>query len=92
MPSRFALTLYEVSTWVIPLIVAITFHEAAHGFVAHLFGDDTAWRQGRVTFNPNAAQIGMRCGDNKAWQRASARNSKPPAHAHGACGLRAWER
>ncbi len=52
MPSRFALTLYEVSTWIIPLVVAITFHEAAHGFVAHLFGDDTAWRQGRVSFNP----------------------------------------
>ena len=51
MPSRFALTLYEVSTWIIPLIVAITFHEAAHGFVAHLFGDNTAWRQGRVSFN-----------------------------------------
>ena len=52
MPSRFALTLYEVSTWIIPLIVAITFHEAAHGFVARLFGDNTAWRQGRVSFNP----------------------------------------
>ena len=39
MPSRFALTLYEVSTWIIPLIVAITFHEAAHGFVAYLFGE-----------------------------------------------------
>ena len=52
MPSRFALTLYEVSTWVIPLIVAITFHEAAHGFVAYLLGDETAWRLGRVTFNP----------------------------------------
>jgi Zn-dependent protease len=52
MPSRFALTLYEVSTWIIPLVVAITFHEAAHGFVAYLFGDTTAWRQGRVSFNP----------------------------------------
>jgi len=52
LPSRFALTLYEVSTWIIPLIVAITFHEAAHGFVARLFGDNTAWRQGRVSFNP----------------------------------------
>jgi hypothetical protein len=31
---------------------AITFHEAAHGFVAHLLGDDTAWRLGRVSFNP----------------------------------------
>jgi Zn-dependent protease len=27
-------------------------HEAAHGFIAHRFGDDTAWRLGRVTFNP----------------------------------------
>jgi hypothetical protein len=27
-------------------------HEAAHGFVAHLLGDDTAWRLGRVSFNP----------------------------------------
>jgi len=52
LPSRFALTLYQVSTWIIPLIVAITFHEAAHGFVARLFGDNTAWRQGRVSFNP----------------------------------------
>lgn len=31
---------------------AITFHEAAHGYVAHLFGDDTALNQGRVSFNP----------------------------------------
>ena len=36
----------------LPVIVAITFHEAAHGFVARKFGDDTAWRMGRVTFNP----------------------------------------
>jgi Zn-dependent protease len=41
-----------VTTWVIPAIIAITFHEAAHGFVAHLLGDDTAWRLGRVSFNP----------------------------------------
>jgi Zn-dependent protease len=34
------------------VIIAITFHEAAHGFVAHLLGDDTAWRLGRVSFNP----------------------------------------
>ena len=40
------------STWVIPLIVAITFHEASHGYVARLCGDDTAWRLGRVSFNP----------------------------------------
>jgi Zn-dependent protease len=46
------MTVYDASTWVIPLIIAITFHEAAHGFVALLFGDDTAWRRGRVSFNP----------------------------------------
>jgi Zn-dependent protease len=46
------ITLYDVSVWVLPLIIAITFHEAAHGFVAHHLGDNTAWEQGRVTFNP----------------------------------------
>ena len=45
-------TLYDVSVWVLPLIIAITFHEAAHGFVAHHFGDNTAWDRGRVSFNP----------------------------------------
>jgi hypothetical protein len=37
----------------IPVITAITFHEAAHGLVAYLLGDDTAWWLGRVspTFN-----------------------------------------
>jgi Zn-dependent protease len=46
------ITLYNLSVWVLPLIVAITFHEAAHGFVAHALGDNTAWERGRVTFNP----------------------------------------
>jgi Zn-dependent protease len=46
------LTLYDLSVWVLPLIIAITFHEAAHGFVAHRLGDDTAFDMGRVTFNP----------------------------------------
>jgi Zn-dependent protease len=45
-------TLYDVSIWVLPLVIAITFHEAAHGFVAHHFGDNTAWELGRVSFNP----------------------------------------
>lgn len=44
--------IYLATIWVIPALIAITFHEAAHGFVAHLLGDDTAWRLGRVTFNP----------------------------------------
>jgi Zn-dependent protease len=45
-------TLYSISVWVLPLVFAITFHEAAHGFVAHRLGDDTAWKLGRVSFNP----------------------------------------
>ncbi len=44
--------LYTASTWVIPVLFAITLHEAAHGYVAWRLGDDTAYRQGRVTFNP----------------------------------------
>lgn len=36
----------------IPLVLAITLHEAAHGFVALFFGDDTAKRAGRLTLNP----------------------------------------
>src|SRR5262245_20346433 len=44
--------LYLAAVCVIPIIVAITFHEAAHGFVAHRLGDETAWRLGRVSFNP----------------------------------------
>ena len=45
-------TAYGLSVWIIPLVIAITFHEAAHGFVAHALGDDTAWKLGRVSFNP----------------------------------------
>jgi Zn-dependent protease len=45
-------SLYDVSVWVLPLVFAITFHEAAHGFVARHFGDNTASELGRVSFNP----------------------------------------
>ena len=46
------MTFFEASAWVIPVIIAITFHEAAHGYVALMFGDKTAWRLGRVSLNP----------------------------------------
>ena len=52
MFQQFGSTAYTVSTWVIPLVIAVTFHEASHGYVARLCGDDTAWRLGRVSFNP----------------------------------------
>jgi len=44
--------IYLVSVWLLPLLVAITFHEAAHGYVALFFGDETASRLGRVSLNP----------------------------------------
>jgi Zn-dependent protease len=46
------ITLYSASVWVLPLLFAITFHEAAHAFAAHRLGDDTAFELGRVSFNP----------------------------------------
>ncbi len=42
----------KITVWVIPVIFAITLHEAAHGYVAKFFGDKTAWMLGRVTLNP----------------------------------------
>ena len=41
-----------VSIWVLPALISITMHEAAHGYVANLLGDDTAKKLGRVTLNP----------------------------------------
>jgi Zn-dependent protease len=45
-------TFYSIATWLIPLTIAIVFHEVAHGLVARRFGDTTAERQGRLTLNP----------------------------------------
>lgn len=42
----------EVLGLALPIIFAITSHEAAHGYIAKKLGDDTAYRLGRVTFNP----------------------------------------
>ena len=43
---------FKISAWVFPVLIAITFHEAAHGWTAWKLGDDTAYKLGRVTFNP----------------------------------------
>jgi Zn-dependent protease len=44
--------LYKISTWVLPIVLAVTLHEASHGWVAWKLGDNTAFSRGRVTFNP----------------------------------------
>ena len=46
------ISLYSVSVWILPVLIAITFHEAAHAYVARYFGDDTASQLGRVSLNP----------------------------------------
>ena len=43
---------FTLSIWAVPVITAITLHEAAHGWMAERLGDDTARRMGRVSFNP----------------------------------------
>lgn len=44
--------LLDASAWVLPVLIAVTMHEAAHGWMAEKFGDPTARMYGRVTFNP----------------------------------------
>ena len=41
-----------VALYALPVLFAITVHEAAHGYAARHFGDNTAWSMGRVTLNP----------------------------------------
>jgi Zn-dependent protease len=50
-PLQFLIALIFIS---VPLLISVTFHEAAHGFVAYMFGDDTPKKQGRLTLNPLA--------------------------------------
>jgi Zn-dependent protease len=45
-------SLVKIALAAVPIILAITVHEAAHGYVARMFGDGTAWMLGRVTLNP----------------------------------------
>lgn len=50
----FASTVQRLVIAAIPILVAITFHEVAHGFVANKLGDPTAKMMGRLTLNPIA--------------------------------------
>jgi len=42
----------DVLIWVVPVLLAITVHEAAHGYVARYFGDPTAEQAGRISLDP----------------------------------------
>jgi len=43
---------WTIATWLIPLVIAIVFHEVSHGLVANMLGDPTARQKGRLSFNP----------------------------------------
>jgi len=43
---------YQIAVWLVPLVIAIVFHEVAHGLVARRLGDPTAEQRGRLSFNP----------------------------------------
>jgi Zn-dependent protease len=43
---------YTIAVWAVPILFAITLHEAAHGWVAYKLGDPTAKSLGRITLNP----------------------------------------
>ncbi|MBS0290632.1 MAG: site-2 protease family protein [Proteobacteria bacterium] len=45
-------TIQKIAIWILPILFAVTLHEAAHGYVAYKLGDDTAHRLGRITANP----------------------------------------
>jgi Zn-dependent protease len=47
-------TIRQISIWALPVLVAIVFHEVAHGWVANRLGDPTALKMGRLTLNPLA--------------------------------------
>ena len=50
--GSFAERIQMLSVQLVPFIMAVVFHEFAHGFVAYLWGDSTAQKQGRMTLNP----------------------------------------
>lgn len=50
--NDFANLVEQISVWALPLIFAVTLHEAAHGYAALMLGDDTAKREGRLSLNP----------------------------------------
>jgi len=48
----FSQLIQTIAVYALPVLFAITVHEAAHAYAARYFGDSTAWKMGRVTLNP----------------------------------------
>ena len=54
MTAEWSALIARIAIWALPVLIAVSFHEAAHGYVAKWLGDDTAERAGRLTLNPLA--------------------------------------
>lgn len=52
MMSGLGETIAQIAVWALPVLLAVTLHEAAHGYVAWIRGDDTAKKAGRLSLNP----------------------------------------
>lgn len=50
--DNFSELIQNITVWVLPVLFSITVHEAAHGYAARHFGDNTAYMLGRITLNP----------------------------------------
>jgi len=57
MSGNMSAALYTASTWIIPVLLAVTLHEAAHGFAARRFGDNTAWMMAALRSTPSSMSI-----------------------------------
>ena len=63
-----------IAVYALPVIFAITLHEAAHGYVARLFGDPTAYQAGRISLNPRATSTRWArcwCRWRSSWRQAA---------------------
>ncbi len=54
MIAEWSALVAKIAVWALPVLLAVSFHEAAHGYAAKWLGDDTAERTGRLTLNPLA--------------------------------------
>ncbi|GIX18097.1 MAG: peptidase M48 [Rhodothalassiaceae bacterium] len=54
MIAEWSALVAKIAVWALPVLLAVSFHEAAHGYAAKWLGDDTAERAGRLTLNPLA--------------------------------------
>ena len=79
-------SLATIVLWAVPVVFAITLHEAAHGYVAKLFGDQTAWMLGRVTRTRSSTSTRSEAVRAERDRRRCQRRDRRAAEAEDAMG------